>query len=286
MDLARIFAPVAEELKAVDAGLRALMKQVAAQTGKAHILEGIVQYPFAVPGKKIRPALVLLTAHAMESAKGECAPDQESLIALAGAVEILHAASLVHDDIIDNADSRRNQVSLNRRFGNRIAVLAGDILYTHFFSVITGMTRLPHDQRFALLDIFLDTTKAMCMGEIIAQEVAAARRPLALAEYIEIATDKTAVLFAACCRTAALLCGVPTGQQVRMGELGLSFGLAFQMADDLVDKDHGLDEKVDLPAVTAEHAGTARELIATLSPGPHRDSLHDLVDYVIAPAIP
>ncbi len=311
MDLARIFAPVAEELKSVDAGLRALMKQVASQTsgaaspsaplsgvppkggvggvfarGKAHILEGIVQHPFAVPGKKIRPALVLLTAHAVQSAPGGHAPDQESLIALAGAVEILHAASLVHDDIIDNADSRRNQVSLNRKFGNRVAVLAGDILYTHFFSVITGMTRLPHTERFALLDIFLDTTKAMCMGEIIAQEVAAAHRPLSLSEYIEIATDKTAVLFAACCRTAALLCGVPPAQQDCMGQLGLDFGLAFQMADDLVDKDHGLDEKIDLPATTAAHATRARELIGTLSAGPHRDSLRDLVEYVISPTIP
>jgi octaprenyl-diphosphate synthase len=316
MDLTRIFSPVAEELSAVDKSLRALMKQVAAQAatpaapggisapaapggisapaapggisarGKAHILEGIVQHPFAVPGKKIRPALVLLTAHAVETAQGGRAPDRESLIALAGAVEVLHAASLVHDDIIDNADSRRNQVSLNRKFGNRVAVLAGDILYTHFFSVITGMAGLPYEQRFALLEIFLETTKAMCMGEIIAQEVAAAHRPLSLAEYIEIATDKTAVLFSACCRTAALLCGVPAGGQDCMGQLGLSFGLAFQMADDVVDKDHGLDETIDLKAVTALHAGKARELIATLSPGPHRNSLHDLVDYVISPTIP
>jgi geranylgeranyl pyrophosphate synthase len=304
MDLARIFAPVAEELKAVDEGLRVLMKKVAAQTantaapsapggaggiftrGKAHILEGIVQHPFAVPGKKVRPALVLLTAHVMEAAPGGHPPDRESLIALAGAVEVLHAASLVHDDIIDNADSRRNQVSLNRKFGNRVAVLAGDILYTHFFSVITGMSRIPHAERFALLDIFLDTTKAMCMGEIIAQEVAAARRPLSLAEYIEIATDKTAVLFAACCRTAALLCGVPASMQDCMGQLGLDFGLAFQMADDLVDKDHGLDENTDLPAATAAHAARAQEFIATLSDGPHRDSLHDLVEYVISPTIP
>jgi octaprenyl-diphosphate synthase len=201
-------------------------------------------------------------------------------------VEVLHAASLVHDDIIDSAESRRNQVSLNKRFGNRVAVLAGDILYTHFFSVITGMARLPYESRFALLDIFLETTKAMCMGEIIAQEVAAARRPLALPEYIEIATDKTAVLFAACCRSAALLCGVSEKQQVCMGELGGNFGLAFQMADDLVDRDHGLEEKVDLPALANSYAQKAREGIAALAPGPHRDSLRDLVDYVIAPTIP
>jgi geranylgeranyl pyrophosphate synthase len=288
MELGPIFAPVAEEMAAVDARLQALMREVGAQTaaarGKAHILDRIVQHPFAVPGKRIRPALVLLTAHAVSSA--DRAPDQESLIALAGAVEILHAASLVHDDIIDNADSRRHQVSLNKRFGNRVAVLAGDILYTNFFSVITGLKRLDHEKRFALLDIFLETTKSMCMGEIIAQEVAASGRPLALEEYVEIATDKTAVLFAACCQTAALLSNTPEPQQKCLGEVGLSFGLAFQMADDLVDKDHGLGEGVDLEKITLAYAAKAREGIAELPAGVHRDSLRDLVDYVISSAIP
>ena len=122
---------------------------------------------------------------------------------------------------------------------------------------------MDHAKRFALLDIFLDTTKAMCMGEIIAQEVAAAGRPLALDEYVEIATDKTAVLFAACCRTAALLCDAPEAQQRCLGELGLHFGLAFQMADDLVDKDHGLDDERRpggrSPAPTRRRRGTASQ---------------------------
>jgi geranylgeranyl pyrophosphate synthase len=288
MELGPIFAPVAQEMAAVDSGLQALMREVGAQTaaarGKARILDRIVQHPFAVPGKRIRPALVLLTAHAVSS--GGHTPDHESLIALAGAVEILHAASLVHDDIIDNADSRRHQVSLNKRFGNRVAVLAGDILYTNFFSVITGLKRLEHAKRFSLLDIFLDTTKAMCMGEIIAQEVAASGRPLALEEYVEIATDKTAVLFAACCRTAALLCDAPEPQQRCLGDLGLHFGLAFQMADDLVDKDHGLNASVDLEAIALSYAQKAHEGIAQLPAGAHRDSLRDLVDYVISSAIP
>ena len=288
MELGPIFKPVAQEMAEVDKRLQALMHEVGAQTaaarGKARILDRIVQHPFAVPGKRIRPALVLLTAHAVSSENAT--PDHESLIALAGAVEILHAASLVHDDIIDNADSRRHQVSLNKRFGNRVAVLAGDILYTNFFSVITGLTRVEHAKRFALLDIFLETTKAMCMGEIIAQEVAASGKPLGLGEYVEIATDKTAVLFAACCRTAALLCGAPEPQQRCLGDVGLHFGLAFQMADDLVDKDHGLNESVDLESIAISYAQKARDGIAQLPAGAHRDSLSDLVDYVISSAIP
>jgi geranylgeranyl pyrophosphate synthase len=288
MELGEIFAPVATEMVEVDTHLQVLMREVSAQTaaarGKARILDRIVQHPFAVPGKRIRPALVLLTAHAVTT--GSAAPDHESLIALAGAVEVLHAASLVHDDIIDNADSRRHQVSLNKRFGNRVAVLAGDILYTNFFSVITGMKRLDHAKRFALLDIFLETTKAMCMGEIIAQEVAATGRHMRLDEYVEIATDKTAVLFAACCRSAALLADAPENEQVCLGELGLHFGLAFQMADDLVDKDHGLDAAVDLEGITRSYAQKARDGAAKLPAGAHRDSLRDLVDYVISSAIP
>ncbi len=169
MELGTIFAPVAAEMKEVDRDLKALMRRVGEQTaaarGKAGILDRIVQHPFAVPGKRVRPALVLLTTHAVGGT-----PDHESLISLSSAVEVLHAASLVHDDIIDDAESRRHQVSLNKRFGNRVAVLAGDILYTHFFSLVTGLTRIEPVKRFALLDTFLDTTKAMCMGEILAQE--------------------------------------------------------------------------------------------------------------------
>ncbi len=290
MELASIFAPVAAEMAAVEVELQALMRQVVSQTtaarGKAHILERIVQHPFAVPGKRIRPALVLLTAHALSAENGAAAPHQESLVALAGAVEILHAASLVHDDIIDDAESRRHQVSLNKRFGNRVAVLAGDILYTYFFSAITGLSRVGYATRFSVMDIFLDTTRAMCAGEILAQEVAAARRPLAFEEYMEIAKDKTAMLFCACFKTAALLCDAPEPRQRCLGEAGLSFGLAFQMADDLVDKDHGLDDSVDLKAATLASAEKARAGIGELAPSPHRDSLRDLVDYVISSAIP
>jgi geranylgeranyl pyrophosphate synthase len=227
---------------------------------------------------------VLLIAHAVNPS--DAPPDADSLIAIASSVEVLHAASLVHDDIIDGADSRRHQISLNKRFGNRVAVLAGDILYTHFFSLITSLTQIAPVKRFSLLDIFLETTKAMCTGEILAQEAASAHRALSFSQYLEIASDKTAVLFAACCKAAALLCDAGEKQRQCIGEIGEHFGLAFQMADDLVDKDHGLDDGVDLKALTLEYANKARTGIESLAPSAHRDSLRDLVDYVILSAIP
>jgi geranylgeranyl pyrophosphate synthase len=290
MDLARIYAPVQDDMKAVDVQLQALMRKVGEQAlGRRSglgILDRIVQHPFKVPGKRIRPALVLLSAGAARAGSPWSNGDHDSLISLAAAVEVLHAASLVHDDIIDNADSRRHQVSLNRRYGNRVAVLAGDILYTHFFSLVTGLTGVEPLKRFRLLDVFLDTTKAMCMGEILAQEAAASGRAYTLEEYLEVSSDKTAVLFSACCRTAGILCDLAEPQVLCLAEFGLHFGLAFQMADDLVDKDHGLDSAVDLNAATLQYAERARGGIGWLPEGPHRDSLRDLVEYVIASAIP
>jgi len=289
MDLARIFEPVRGDMEAVDTELQVLMRKVGEQAMARRrglgILDRIVQHPFTVPGKRIRPALVLLSAEASLAAGGTH-PEHGSLISLAAAVEVLHAASLVHDDIIDGADSRRHQVSLNRRFGNRVAVLAGDILYTHFFSLITGLLGIDAATRFRLLDVFLDTTKAMCMGEILAQEAAAARRPYTFEEYTEVASDKTAVLFSACCETAGILCGLPEPKLRCLAQFGLDFGLTFQMADDLVDKDHGLDPRIDLRSATLQRAEQARGGTDWLPEGRHRDSLRDLVEYVIRSAIP
>jgi geranylgeranyl pyrophosphate synthase len=285
MTLEKVFEPLHDDMAAVDIELKALMKRVGTEVDPNHarlgILGGIVQHPFAVPGKRIRPALVLLSYRALGSNDGH-----DSLVSLAAAVEVLHAASLVHDDVIDGADSRRHQVSLNKRFGNRVAVLAGDILYTHFFTLITGLSRVEASKRFALLDVFLETTKAMCMGEILAQEARAAALPLTFELYKEIATDKTAVLFSACCRTAAMLGNAPQATVSCVGDLGMDFGLAFQMIDDVMDKDHGLGSGVDLLARALGHAERARACINSLPDTPYRQTLHDLLDYVIAQAIP
>ncbi len=285
MTLEKVFQPLRDEMTEVDRELKALMMRVGSEMDPRRngtgILGGIIQHPFAVPGKRIRPALVLLSYRCLGADA-----DSDSLVSLAAAVEVLHAASLVHDDVIDGADSRRHQISLNKRFGNRIAVLAGDILYTHFFTLITGLSRIDARKRFALLDVFLETTKAMCMGEILAQEARAAARPLAFDVYKEIATDKTAVLFSACCTTAAILGEAPPATVSHLRGLGLDFGLAFQMIDDMMDQDHGLESAVDLREKALGHAKRAREGIDALPDSQYRKSLHDLLDYVIAQAIP
>ena len=275
-------------MKAVDGELKALMRSVGVQTaaarGKRASWTGSSSTPSRSPGKRIRPALVLLTAprHWAE------ALDADSLISLAAAVEVLHAASLVHDDIIDDADSRRHQVSLNKRFGNRVAVLAGDILYTHFFSLITGL--VTHRAAKALRPA--GHLPRHDEGNVHGRDPGPGGRapragPWASRSIVEIAIGQDRGAFLRVLQDGGPPRDGRAGPRSRcLGEFGLHFGLAFQMADDLVDKDHGLESGVDLKATALEYADRARGRHRHGSPSAHRDSLRDLVDYVIASAIP
>lgn len=284
MQLAGILSAVSSDLARVEAEIGRSTAAIAASGPDGEILARIMRHPFAVPGKRIRPALVLLAGQAA-GARPETAPARaaEPLIVLAAAVEILHSASLVHDDIIDGADTRRHQVSLNRRFGNRVAVLAGDILYTQFFSMITGLPGIEPARRLALLSLFIDATRAMCLGEILAQEYRSAER-LRFEDYREIAADKTAALFSASCTAPAVLFGIDGGVADTLGRFGAHLGLAFQMVDDLVDGDHRLDPAIDLRGAAEAEARSARACAALLPVPVWATRLCDVVDFVIGQA--
>lgn len=185
--------------------------------------------------------------------------------------------------MIDGAETRRHQLSLNKRFGNRVAVLAGDILYTHFFTLITGLQGISAEKKLVVLDLFLETTKAMCMGEILAQEVE--RDELGWDEYVAISSAKTAALFSACCASAATVVGASHDVVSSFRDFGLSFGLTFQMVDDLMDGDAHLNSAVDLSKQAGDQAARARRLAEGLPAGPPRECLRELVDFVVAQAI-
>jgi geranylgeranyl pyrophosphate synthase len=255
VQLSKILEPILSEMAEVEVELAAMSARIAGSDGSSPaplgILGQIAKHPFAVPGKRLRPALVLLSFRGarvgspLAGGAGAGGSATRAAIGLASAVEVLHSASLVHDDIIDGASERRHQVSLNKRFGNRVAVLAGDILYTEFFELLT---RLPVEQgmRSRLLSIFLGTTKKMCIGEIIAQEAESADRRLGFEEYAELCYDKTASLFASCCEGGALVGGADEARAEAFRNFGSLFGLTFQMLDDLKDGDHCLERSVDL----------------------------------------
>jgi octaprenyl-diphosphate synthase len=172
-------------------------------------------------GKRIRPALLLLAGR-MSGFRGERA------ILLAAVVEFIHTATLLHDDIIDEATVRRGRRSVNNRWGNDITVLAGDFLYTKSMGMALSQDNLK------ILRLLSDVTLRMIEGEILEIE-----RDADLGTTPEVHLDiikrKTAHLFSACTRIGAILGELPEPQERALASFGLNLGIAFQMVDDLLD---------------------------------------------------
>jgi octaprenyl-diphosphate synthase len=171
-------------------------------------------------GKRIRPALLLLAAKLF-------AYQRRGAIRLGAVVEIIHTATLVHDDIIDDAQMRRGRPSANTQWGNSKCVLAGDWLYMQAFKVAV------EERNFRILDLLIELTQQMVEGELIQME--SLGRRLSLKEHFDLIYRKTACLFSVCMRLGAILGGASDEQEQRLGRYGRSLGMAFQIVDDVLD---------------------------------------------------
>ncbi len=197
-------------------------QEIAAQSGGAiEPVAEIAGYLREGGGKRLRPALLLLAA-------GASGYRGESAIRLGAVVELIHSATLVHDDVIDGAPTRRGRPSTNARWGNHMSVLAGDWLYMQSFEMAL------RERNFAALDILIDLTQNMVEGELL-QLTHLGRIDLTEAEAIELAYRKTACLFSGCARLGAVLGRQPKHAEEALEEYGRSAGLAFQLVDDLLD---------------------------------------------------
>ncbi len=174
-------------------------------------------------GKRVRPALLILSNYAVG---GNAANDD--VIRLATVMEMLHTATLVHDDIIDNADLRRSRASVNARFGNQTSVLMGDWLYMSAFETTV------RERSLEIIDILTHLTRKMTEGELI-QLTRIGRLDISESEYFDILKRKTAFLFSACCEVGAILGGANSPEQSALREYGLALGVAFQLSDDILD---------------------------------------------------
>jgi octaprenyl-diphosphate synthase len=172
-------------------------------------------------GKRLRPALLLLAA-------GASGYRGESAIRLGAVVEMIHSATLIHDDVIDGANTRRGRPSANARWGNHMSVLAGDWLYMQSFEMAL------RERNFAILDILIDLTQNMVEGELL-QLTRLGRIDLNEVEATELAYRKTACLFSGCSRLGAVLGKQPKAAEDALAEYGRNAGLAFQLVDDLLD---------------------------------------------------
>jgi octaprenyl-diphosphate synthase len=187
------------------------------------VIKYLGEYLRGSGGKRVRPALLVLATYAV-GGNGST----ENVIRLATVMEVLHTATLVHDDIIDNADTRRSRASVNARFGNQAAVLMGDWLYMSAFE-----TSL-EERSLDILEILTGLTRKMTEGELI-QLTMIGNTAITRDEYFDILRRKTAYLFSGCCEIGAILGGADREQQAAMRDYGMNLGVAFQLADDLLD---------------------------------------------------
>ena len=171
-------------------------------------------------GKRIRPSLLLLSAKSQGySGRG--------MIRLGAVVEMVHSATLVHDDIIDAADTRRGRPSANTTWGNAKCVLAGDWLYMQAFKVALD------ERNFRVLDLLIGLTQQMVEGELIQMETLG--RAISEDEYTSLIYRKTACLFEVSMRLGSVLASINGSGEQQMGEYGRTLGMAFQIVDDVLD---------------------------------------------------
>ena len=180
----------------------------------------IGEYLRAGGGKRIRPALLLLSAKLLNY-------QGNGAVRLGAVVEIIHTATLVHDDIIDDAKTRRGRPAANTQWGNSKCVLAGDWLYMQAFKIAV------QERNFRILDTLIELTQQMVEGELLQMETLG--KLITLQEHFDLIFRKTACLFSVCMRLGAILGGATPEQEAGLAQYGHDLGMAFQIVDDVLD---------------------------------------------------
>jgi octaprenyl-diphosphate synthase len=214
IDGKEIFAMLSEDLAAIE-------REFGRDTvSKVEAITEIGEYLRQGGGKRIRPALLLLSSKLFDY-RGRGA------VKLGAVVEIIHTATLVHDDIIDEAQTRRGRPAANTQWGNPKCVLAGDWLYMQAFKIAV------QERNFRILDTLIELTQQMVEGELL--QIEKLGELISLEEHFELIYRKTACLFSVCMRMGAILGGATAEQEDNLARYGLDLGMAFQIVDDVLD---------------------------------------------------
>jgi len=184
----------------------------------------IGQYLQSSGGKRLRPALLLLSSRLA----GPDGHSRSTAIQLGAVVELIHAATLVHDDVIDDAETRRGRPSTNVKWGNHTCVLAGDWLYMQAFQIAL------RERSFPILELLIGLTQMMVEGELLQLE-RIGRIDVSEADCMELVDRKTACLFSVCARLGALAAQADAHTQEKLSEYAWNLGMAFQLIDDMLD---------------------------------------------------
>jgi octaprenyl-diphosphate synthase len=247
-----------EAFELVQADLQEVEREISVESvASVDALTTINRYLQVGGGKRLRPALLLLTNRLF-------GPSSDSARRLAAVVEMIHTATLVHDDVIDLAKTRRGRPSTNVIWGNHTSVLAGDWLYMQAFQVAV------RERNFHILDLLISLTQLMVEGELLQLE-RLRRIDITEADYMELVDRKSASLFSACASLGAVAAGADETSESELGDFAWNLGMAFQLVDDILDftstdkilgKPAGNDlreGKVTLPVIYALETATAEE---------------------------
>lgn len=221
MKLGSIYRTVRRELSLVETELRRVLPDALI------VLSEPVGQVLNSGGKRLRPALLLLSAKA-------CGYRGKLSIDFAAAVELVHSATLVHDDLLDDAHLRRGAETVNRKWGARAALLVADHLYLRGLSVINDLAESRNGVNERIARVALETANRVFEGEV-AQLFQAGSHVPSEEEYLRMIESKTASFFSACCRIGALLGDSSEAIEKALGNYGRNLGLAFQITDDILD---------------------------------------------------
>lgn len=221
-ELARILAPIADDMRRVDGVIRERLRSDIALIGT------IGEYIIGGGGKRLRPAVLLLIACAL-GYRGTAHTQ------LAAVIEFIHTATLLHDDVVDESDLRRGRATSNAMFGNAASVLVGDFLYSRSFQMMVDAGSM------RVMRILADATNRIAEGEVL-QLMNVHDPSVDEARYLMVVERKTATLFEAAARIGAVLAGADPSTEAACARYGASLGTAFQMIDDVLDYSGNADD--------------------------------------------
>lgn len=228
------------------------------------LLQTVCHYVFDSGGKRLRPGLALWSGQMFGA-------ELETLLPAAAAVEMMHTATLLHDDIMDASPMRRGLLTVSRRWSPEVAVYAGDFILSRAFSLLAGYGRSD------VLQVFSEVTSRLCRGEVLQ---ATYQRDLSVSvdQYLQVIDDKTAHFLSCCCRVGGMLAGASAPQLEALSEYGTQIGLVFQITDDLLDYVGEIEETgKDVGADFREGKYTLPLLLTLRSGGPHASALQTLL---------
>ena len=211
-----------EIFELVKSDLERVEKEISLESvASVDAITAIGQYLQEAGGKRLRPSLLLLSAKLIGDGG-------ESAVRLGAVVELIHAATLVHDDVIDAAETRRGRPSANVQWGNHTCVLAGDWLYMQAFQIAL------RERNFHMLDLLIGLTQMMVEGELLQLE-RIGRIDISEADCMELVDRKTACLFSVCAKLGAITAGADSRTEEKLGDFAWNLGMAFQLVDDMLD---------------------------------------------------